>query len=71
MIHRWMSARVKRGTNIIGKAGQPVCQVSQTKRKIAAGFNPQRGYKRGERRQKKGGGGGWPENDKIGRVWIR
>lgn len=41
MIHRWMSARVKRGTNITGKADRSASVQSVTnKRKIAVGFYP-------------------------------
>ncbi len=41
MIHRWMSARVKRGTNITGKADRSASVPSVTnKRKIDVGFYP-------------------------------
>lgn len=41
MIHRWMSARVKRGTNITGKAERSASVPSVTnKRKIAVGLYP-------------------------------
>lgn len=40
MIHRWMSAGVKRGTNITGKADRSasVPCVTRQKGKIAVGF---------------------------------